>query len=236
MAGIELIWVDFIGAHLEFDLTIPNLELFRFPSFCNIHKTENSLIALSVFSHSFVLQHLTNIHRMSKDCYNVEERPCGFSFPNMMQEIMLSFHLLFRDDRRAYKIFQRQERAKAITSGITNRWLDELSGATRSTSMFSWGSPIRETYSAKSDFPIFARRLHRVQEYVAGIQPNRISSLWRDRRDLQRWYTIWAVLIIGGVSVLLAIAQIWLSAAQVGIASEALKLQKEGNNTHKGFS
>jgi hypothetical protein len=55
-------------------------------------------------------------------------------------------------------------------------------------------------------------------------------SLWRDRRDLQRWYTIWAVLIIGGISVLLAIAQIWLSAAQVGIAAEALKIQKEQTN------
>ena len=143
---------------------------------------------------------------------------------------MLSLRLLFRDDRRARRIFQRQERARAITSGIIDPWLDNLCGATHSTSILSWGSPVRETYSAKSDFPIFASRLHKVQEYVTGIQPNRIVSLWRDRRDLQRWYTIWAVLIIGGISVLLAIAQIWLSAAQVGIASEALKLQKDQSN------
>jgi hypothetical protein len=45
LAGIEIVWVDTLAAHLDFDPTIPSLKLFRCPSFCEVHASESSVIA-----------------------------------------------------------------------------------------------------------------------------------------------------------------------------------------------
>ena len=45
-----------------------------------------------------------------------------------------------------------------------------------------------------------------------------------------RWYTFWAVVILGGVNLVVAVAQTGLSSAQVQLAREALELQWKGNN------
>lgn len=45
LASIEIVWVDTISAHLNFDMINRKLFLFRFPSFCRLHATRNSVIA-----------------------------------------------------------------------------------------------------------------------------------------------------------------------------------------------
>lgn len=57
-----------------------------------------------------------------------------------------------------------------------------------------------------------------------------MRSLWKDKRDIMRWYTFWAVVILGGVNLVVAVAQTGLSSAQVQLAREALELQWKGNN------
>jgi hypothetical protein len=153
------------------------------------------------------------------------EIPKDFSWTNMMKEIMLTYCILFRDDRKSRKIYQLRERARARFINGSDSKLDTLCGADWSTSIFA-STPVKESYDSEVDFPILSRRLHRLQDYMLSIQPNRVLSVWRDRRDLTRWYTLWAVLIIGGISVVLGIIQLFLSAAQVGIAAESLELQK----------
>jgi hypothetical protein len=49
LADIEIVWVDSIGAHLDFDPTIPALYLFRMPSFSKLHETNGSILSMSVF-------------------------------------------------------------------------------------------------------------------------------------------------------------------------------------------
>ncbi|KAJ2985403.1 hypothetical protein NUW58_g5547 [Xylaria curta] len=166
--------------------------------------------------------------RLLQSYYDEDEMPSGFLWPDLAKELLQTYHIIFKDDRRARRIYQRHERRKAAigSDGITDFYLDEVCGAHLSTSRFKFGGPVRESYHAEGDFPFFCRRLLRIQEYVEGIQPNRFISLWRDRRDLQRWYTLWLVLIVGLVSVVLGTVQAVLAAVQVGIATEALKLQK----------
>ena len=147
--------------------------------------------------------------------------------------MLLSYVILFRDDRSARKLYRKTERTKASfisTNGrmSTDPWLDKLCGLDLSTSLFTWNQPVRETYHADSDFPILRKRLNRLHLYMDGIQPSRLTSLWRDRRDLRLWYTIWVVLIIGGISIIEAGVSIVLAAVQVGIAQEALELQRKG--------
>ena len=88
---------------------------------------------------------------------------------------------------------------------------------------------VRETYDANSNFPILSERLKVIQDYIEGIQPSRFSSLWRDRRDLRLWYTVWVVVIIGGISIVLAFISILLAGAQVAIALKSYDLQKQSN-------
>lgn len=146
-----------------------------------------------------------------------------------MKEIILSYGLLFADDRRSRILYKKEERARAAISFAngTDHLLDQFCGLNLSTSIFSFGQPVRETYNADTDFPIFAGRLLAIQGYMSGIEPSRIQSLWRDRRDLRLWYTIWAVIIMGGIGIIQSTVQIILSAAQVGLATESNQLQTQ---------
>ncbi|KAJ8132506.1 hypothetical protein O1611_g1116 [Lasiodiplodia mahajangana] len=186
LAGIRFVWVDTITGHLDFDPDGPTVKLFRCPSHCKIMQDNDSIASLLLQSY-----------------YDEDEMPSGFSWPNLARELLQTYHIIFKDDRGARKIYQKHERREAAISGggITDSCLDEVCGAHLSTSRFKLGGPVRESYDAEGDFPLFCRRLLRIQEYIEGIQPNRFTSLWRDRRDLQRWYTLWLVLIVGVISV-----------------------------------
>ncbi|KAI4279935.1 MAG: hypothetical protein L6R38_004855 [Xanthoria sp. 2 TBL-2021] len=46
IATMEIVWVDSLSAHLEFDPTIPSISLFKCPSFCKIHQSPDSILAL----------------------------------------------------------------------------------------------------------------------------------------------------------------------------------------------
>ncbi|KAI9671545.1 MAG: hypothetical protein M1817_003597 [Caeruleum heppii] len=214
IAGIQLIWVDTISAHLDFDASVPALYLFRLPSFCRLQSGDDSFLSI-----------------LTEDLYTENSKSTDdFSVSRLMKEISLSYRMLFRDDRSARELYRRSQRAKAsiitATGGrSTDPHLDMLAGLDLPTSFFSPRQHVRETYHADSDFPILRKRLNRIQLYVDGIQPGRLTSLWRDRRDLRLWYTIWAVLIIGGIGVIQAFFAISLAAAQVGIARQSLKLQ-----------
>lgn len=105
--------------------------------------------------------------------------------------------------------------------------LDRACGLNLPVSIFSIGQPVRETYHAESDFPILRKRLLKLHYYIDGIQPNRVSSLWTDRRDMRLWYTFWAVIVIGGISIIQSFVSIFLSAAQVNIAQKAFELQQQ---------
>lgn len=75
------------------------------------------------------------------------------------------------------------------------------------------------SYSARDDFPTFGHRLLALQRYNSRHQPSKITDLWRDRRNLLQWYTFWAVLLVGGLGLLLATLQLIVGIIQVIYAS-----------------
>ena len=70
-------------------------------------------------------------------------------------------------------------------------------------------------YSSQDDFPMFGQRLAKLQEFNLRQQPSKLRDLWRDRRNPLQWYTFWAVLIFGGVSILIAILQLVVGVVQI---------------------
>lgn len=64
------------------------------------------------------------------------------------------------------------------------------------------------SYSSFDDFPILGQRLAAIQVFNLRQQPSKLRDLWRDRRSPLQWYTFWAVLVVGGASVILAFLQL----------------------------
>ncbi|KAK0609967.1 hypothetical protein B0T17DRAFT_603395 [Bombardia bombarda] len=79
----------------------------------------------------------------------------------------------------------------------------------------------RDTYSARDDFPVFGKRLLTLQHHNLRQQPSKMRDLWRDRRNPLQWYTFWAVFLVGGISIVLSLLQLAVSAAQLYIAVRA---------------
>lgn len=128
-------------------------------------------------------------------CLPDDDTPSDFSLPRLMDEIMLSYQLLFRHESRSRKLYSSVERRRA---GIADAdgggsqfdpCLDQACGHGSSPSWLTWHQPTRETYHADSDFPMLNSRLQRLHLYMEGIQTNRVVSLWRDRRDRRMWLT-----------------------------------------------
>jgi hypothetical protein len=118
--------------------------------------------------------------------------------------------------------FRKTERARAQAAvhNIHDSFLDKLCGHKRDVNLQKT-YPTRSAYRAE-DFPVFGRKLFTLQDHVLSQNPTRVKMLWKDRRDMLRWYTFWAVLIIGGVGVILALFQTILGAMQVALGFVSL--------------
>ena len=150
-----------------------------------------------------------------------------------MNKIILSYSLLFREDRFSRRLYRFQERKRAAIprlggEPVMDPVLDRACGLDMRVSVFSYRQPVRETYHAESDFPILRKRLLKLHYYIDGIRPNKVSSLWTDRRDIMRWYTFWgSFVVLGGISIIQSFVSIILAAAQVRLAEKTYELQQQ---------
>ena len=224
VANVKIEWVDEISGHLDFQPSIPSLKILRFPSFCHLHMGDESVLSRYVAARTG--SDFININSVLTRYYDGVRKPDGFTVGRYLREILLSYSLLFRFDSHAQKTYHNIERIRAGKDGHRDPLLDELCmgrDAHTSLRLLYWlTTPVKESFDAASDFPILSSRLWRVQKHIESIQPNRISSLWRDKRDIMRWYTFWAVVILGSFNILIAMVQAALSAAQVKLAMKAL--------------
>ena len=82
---------------------------------------------------------------------------------------------------------------------------------------------LTETTSYKQ-FPIFQQRIRILKYYMNQRKARSLHDLWRDKRDTLSWYTFWAVIIVGGVGLILTLASLSVSSAQTAAAFRALNL------------
>lgn len=54
-----------------------------------------------------------------------------------------------------------------------------------------------------------------LQRFIMTQQPSRVRDMWHDRRNPLQWYTFWAVLWVGGASILLGVLQLLVASAQL---------------------
>jgi hypothetical protein len=155
--------------------------------------------------------------------------PCPGDY---FKEVLLTYRLLFGQDKRSWKrfaedysnqdIFCSRNPLSSPTTIRNNKPFDPLLYRLCAHSHLYQefydeisGGRAKNVYLATSDFPFLSHRLLALQEYVAEENPDSLNALWYDRRDILRWYTFWAVVIVGGASIVLSLIQIILGAAQV---------------------
>jgi hypothetical protein len=76
-----------------------------------------------------------------------------------------------------------------------------------------------ETFSA---YPIFGDRLREHKSYMEKQRPKNFKQLLKDRRDTGAYWAFWAVIVVGSLSIVLALMSIALASAQTVAAFKAL--------------
>lgn len=142
-----------------------------------------------------------------------------------MEETVVSYSLVFQLNTQAQQLYRKEKLNP--NNGLVDPLLDKLcledAIENKKSSCFGLFKPKKESFEASTEFPILSKRLLRLQKFIQGIPANRISSLWKDRRDMSRWYTFWAVIWIGGAGLILSVIQTSLAAESVQLAREQLQ-------------
>ena len=151
-------------------------------------------------------------------------------FPKWHREIILSYRLLFGQDKKSRKLFREIEcKRAAYGDNKCDPLLYILCGtndrkAIGSLPAYLWPDSCRDTsnklleqssYSVSIDFPILSSRMMKIQDFDARQQPYRLMDYWRDRRNPLQWVAFWAVLIIGGLSIIIGVIQLIVACISV---------------------
>ncbi|KAI7786143.1 phosphotransferase [Diaporthe eres] len=73
----------------------------------------------------------------------------------------------------------------------------------------------KSTYRSDSDFPNLGDRLLELQDFVVSQDCGTLRALWYDVRDLNRFWTFWAVVVFGVTSIVLSMIQTVLAGLQL---------------------
>jgi hypothetical protein len=121
------------------------------------------------------------------------------------REILLTYRVLFGQDERSYRAFQRSLPTYDRNWDCSGRDPDQISdpllpilcgkfwtvpGAREVYSDVDAG-PTREFYDANADFPILGQKLLELQQFVENYSPRSLKALMNDRRNPMAWLTFW---------------------------------------------
>ena len=140
------------------------------------------------------------------------------------REIIQSYRILFGQDRHSWKAFAKDFGSNSPlfqADPCEDPLLPRLCGSEwLKLSIYEDvdASGAKNVYSARADFPFFGNRLSNLQDFAVTQCPSNWRTVWRDRRDVPRFWTLWAVMVFGGASIVIGIVQVVLAAAQVAAA------------------
>ncbi|MCJ1404907.1 hypothetical protein MMC11_008133 [Xylographa trunciseda] len=211
IAHVNFKWVDSLASHMEYNKAMNTLYLFRYPSFCAANLPQSSKNNGSETTKSVL--HCCASKTASSQQWVSEE-----DVTNFLCEVLLSYRLLFGQSKEARQYFRRLVQAQAfedIPSHAHDPLLPLLCGR-KSTDLFGHGKE-RSTYRVARDFPMLRFRIAVLKKQLAISKPRGWKELWRDKRDSAQWVTFWAVIIIGGLGLLLSLLQVIIGVLQVTI-------------------
>ncbi|KAI1110910.1 hypothetical protein F5Y14DRAFT_465095 [Nemania sp. NC0429] len=210
VARLRIIWVDSISLHLDLDQQSATLKLFRYPSFC-------AMLALPRASKSNILTRIFQPDLSDSESTLALEIDAPYS-QNFFLEVLCSFRLIFSQHRSARRLFKKNFPSNTRGGEKVDPLLDSICGGEpQNIEVYEeiCAFPEKAIYSSLADFPFLAHRLLILQNFVNIQSPNDLRSMWNDTRDLNRFYTFWAVIVVGGTSIFLAVVQIVVAGFQI---------------------
>ncbi|KAF2811392.1 uncharacterized protein BDZ99DRAFT_569455 [Mytilinidion resinicola] len=228
ISRVRVKWVEDLTSHLAFDRQSRTLSVFCLPTFCvsSILRTQEIKVLQQVSSELFPSNYYT-------DSFDQDNS-------SLHREVLLSYRLLFGQSSRSRALSldlveQLKKSSDDIdpflpticsTSTTQSRFLRRFTKPRIPAELLPASNldldniPIEsDTYSSRDDFPYFGPRLLALQQYNLRQQPSRVRDLWWDRRNPLQWYTFWAVLWVGGISIVLSIFQLVAAVVQAYYAA-----------------
>ncbi len=206
---VKLEWVDTLNQHLEFDQSHRILRVFRLPSLCRMmyRDTEGTL--------------LTRLYRENKD-ETVDEalsrnpHLLEATMEGFLAEVLLSYRLIFSRKRRSRASIGSELAAQKELwrrTGHHDPLLEILcTSPNQSPEIHELYDDLEaedfEDYVSIDEFPFLARRLIDLQRFSMVQNPHSLRRLWNDKRNITAWFTTWAVIIIGGGTLIFQVAQL----------------------------
>ena len=206
IAHIKIKWIDSMAAHLEYNKAINTLYVFRYPSFCaaNVPVSSKETVARSVI-YSCAAQEDNAAHWVSEN-----------DIADFLHEVLLSYRLLFGQTKNSRQHYRKNMRSKIFeeSPGQCDDPLLPLLCGRKSVDLFVQKKE-RNIYRLSRDFPMLRFRIAVLKKQLAVSRPRGWKELWRDKRDSAQWVTFWAVIIIGGLGILLSLLQLIVGILQV---------------------
>lgn len=204
VGGIQITWTDSLACHLEFDANSSTLYLFRFPTFCAINMLGQKKDQTKPTLHSCAAPSMAASYWATHEDVN-----------DLLREALLSYRLLFGQNKASRRLFRSLNPFEDLPEGCKDRNLSELCG--RKESNFATWLREHDSYVLSKDFPILRSRLAVLAHSFSNKRPRTWRELWNDKRDSASWFTFWAVLIIGGIGIILAFVQVVLQIVQISL-------------------
>lgn len=131
----------------------------------------------------------------------------------MLNETLQSYRLLFGQNKAARQLFRRLRPFENIPEVGRDKLLTTLCSQKQCRTTLK--APERESYDLPHDFPILRSRLAILMCHLSNKKPRTWKEIWQDKRDSASWLTFWAVLVIGGLGIILALLQVILQIVQI---------------------
>lgn len=196
---VNIQWVDSLSLHLDYDKSSRTLSLFSYPSFC-----------LEMLHTRGVVYSFASI-----DGPCIDPRANNDDISQYLQEVLLSYRLLFGQSAASRKFFRRTFSPSEVQGCQLDTLLPQLCAKSRLDSPSGFMPVDQSVYFSNRDFPVLYDRILLIANELKDASPKSFSGLLRDRRDTLQYWTFWLVSIIGGVSVLLSLIQVILQGIQL---------------------
>ncbi|KAI1764172.1 hypothetical protein GGR53DRAFT_530804 [Hypoxylon sp. FL1150] len=198
---MNIVWTDILGAHLDIDTSTNTLFLFRQAAVCLLNTSEPT--GRQTFLRSCV------IDGMMEEC----------QLRGLMYEILLSLYVLYGQSPKSRQRFDEDEAFGGIPQPHRDSLLQRLCRGLWISNELQ--SRHKRVYILHTDFPMLGAKLQFLSEHTRLQEPRSLMQLWRDKRNTLQWWTFWAVVIFGVITVVLAAMQTVLAGLQVYYASSA---------------
>ncbi|CAK7200405.1 hypothetical protein SEUCBS139899_003100 [Sporothrix eucalyptigena] len=217
---VKFRWVDTLALHLDYDKSTRTLSLFSFPSICVAHLQARAILNMdnhdgasdakppaggAIFAFS------------SLELHAVDPRADEDDIAHFLQEVLVSFRLLFGQSVKSRKVFREVYRQTEAPYHQPDTLLARL--CSEKCSEVPMLPPDRSIYYAARDFPVLYRRIELLADELKGAKPTSLRDLINDRRDTLQFWTFWLISVFGGISIFMGIIQIILQVIQIAQAA-----------------